>query len=54
MVGGVYMAGNYEKNMFKQLQTALLKIDELTEKVNKIEKETKNRYLKIIESYCLE
>lgn len=42
------MAGNYEKDMFNQLQKAFLKIDELTEKVKKIETETENKYLKII------
>ena len=42
------MASNYEKSMFKQLETALLKIDELSEKVKRIETETENKYLKII------
>ena len=42
------MGGNYAKDMFKQLENALLKIDELNNKVNRIETETKNRYLKII------
>ena len=42
------MASNYEKGMFNQLQAALLKIDELVEKVKKIEMDTENKYLKII------
>ena len=42
------MASNYEKGMFNQLQAALLKIDDLAEKVKKIETETENKYLKII------
>lgn len=42
------MGGNYEKSLYKQLETALLKIDELSDKVKKIEAETENRYIKII------
>jgi hypothetical protein len=44
----IFLASEYEKGMFNQLQTALLKIDELTEKVKKIETDTENKYLKII------
>jgi len=45
-----FLAGNYERNMFEQLQTAFSKIDELTKKVKRIETETEteNKYLKII------
>ena len=42
------MVSNYEKGMFNQLQTALLKIDELSEKVKTIEIETANKYLAVI------
>ena len=42
------MGGNYAKDMFKQLENALLKIDELNNKVDRIEAETANKYLQII------
>ena len=42
------MGGDYEKSMFQQLEKALLKIDDLSEKVQRIESETENRFLKII------
>ena len=32
----ILLAGNYEKNMFAQLEVALIKIDELSEKVKRI------------------
>jgi hypothetical protein len=44
----VFLAGNYEKGMFNQLQAALSKIDELDKKVNTIELETANKYLAVI------
>jgi len=42
------MGGNYTKNMFRQLEDALLKVDELSDRVNRIEAETANKYLQII------
>jgi len=42
------LGGNYEKQMFNQLEKALLRIDQLENKVSKIEDETANKYLKII------
>ena len=42
------MGGNYAKDMFRQLENALLKIDELNQKVDRIEAETANKYLQII------
>ena len=42
------MGGNYTKNMFKQLEEAFGKIDALNDKLNRIEAETANHYLKII------
>jgi len=42
------LGGNYTKDMFKQLEGALQKIDELNNKVTRIETETTNKYLKII------
>jgi hypothetical protein len=44
----INLASNYEKGMFEQLQAALSRIDELGEKVKRIERETENKYLKII------
>ena len=46
--GGENLGGNYEKGMFNQLQEALKKIDALNAKVDRIEAETTNKYLKII------
>lgn len=42
------MGGNYAKDIFKQLESALQKIDELNNKINRIESETSNKFLKII------
>jgi len=42
------LGGNYEKDMFKQLEKALLRIDELEHKVTQVETETTNKYLKVI------
>ena len=42
------MGGNYAKNMYKQLEDALVKIDALNTKITLIETETSNKYLQII------
>ena len=42
------MGGNYQKEMFRQLEEALQKIDALTDKVNRIEAETTNKHLRTI------
>lgn len=42
------MAGNYSRDMFRQLEDTLHKLDTLDNKVNRIEAETTNKYLKII------
>ena len=48
------MSGNHERGMFKQLEEALHKIDELGDKVNRIEAETTNKYLQVIYEKDLE
>lgn len=42
------MGANYGRDMFNQLQEALIKIEQLSAKVQRIETETENKYLKII------